>query len=94
MYNDIPVVFKQYPGDVQILWNKDWECDLSSNTCPQSANSKKQKRAYTILTCMLSCNSPAHHAFRRKHLDELRKVLLESLSTARASSKKVGGAQE
>lgn len=53
-----------------------------------AGNSAMQKNAYSCLECLLSCSSPTHQIFTAEHLDDLRKLLLESLSTASMASKK------
>ena len=55
----------------------------------QSSDGTTQKKAYTTLEHMLSSEGPTHQSFLREHLEELRTVLLESLSTASLAAKKV-----
>ena len=56
---------------------------------PQCANKLIQKKAYNVLEHILATNSSTHQSFRKKHLDQLKVTLLESLSTAHPAAKKV-----
>lgn len=55
----------------------------------QSGQSIVQKKAYGCLEVLLSGTSDAHTRFLEGHLDQLRCLLVESLSTVSAGSKKV-----
>lgn len=55
----------------------------------QSSNFSVQKKAYKLLGAMLSADSGGHATFISGHLSELKELLLGSLSTAGAASKKV-----
>ena len=55
----------------------------------QSGSSSLQKKSYNCLEAMLSASSDEHQIFLKENLEGLRKVLVESLSTATIASKKV-----
>ena len=55
----------------------------------QSCEKTTQKKAYGCLEAMLSGSSSDHREFQESHLDQLRAVLVESLSTVTVGSKKV-----
>ncbi len=55
----------------------------------QSSEKAVQKKAYSCLEAVLSGSSPNHRQFQERHLDQLRALLVDSLSTVSAGSKKV-----
>ncbi len=58
----------------------------------QSGDGTMQKKAYSCLGCIISSTADSHRAFLSEHTDELQQILLGSLSTSSAASKKVSGA--
>ena len=58
---------------------------------PQSGDGTMQKKAYSCLGCILSSTGDSHRAFLSEHMAELQQILLDSLSTSSAASKKVSG---
>ena len=57
----------------------------------QSGNGTMQKKAYSCLGCILSSTGDSHRTFLSEHIAELQQILLDSLSTSSAPSKKVSG---
>lgn len=55
----------------------------------QSGDGTMQKKAYSCLGTILSCTDASHEAFIVDHTTKLQQILLESLSTSSAASKKV-----
>lgn len=58
---------------------------------PQSGDGTMQKKAYSCLGSILSSTGDSHRAFLSEHMIELQQILLDSLSTSSAASKKVSG---
>ena len=56
---------------------------------PQNDSACVQKKAYGCLEVALSVSSSHHQRFCEEHLEELRTLLVDSLSTVSAGSKKV-----
>ena len=57
----------------------------------QSSDGTMQKKAYSCLGCIISSTGDSHRAFLSEHTAELQQILLDSLSTSSAASKKVSG---
>lgn len=62
---------------------------LSKYLLQQSGNLAHQKKFYKLLSGILLCDSSEHSLFVEENITRLQKLLLGSLSTAGAGSKKV-----
>ena len=88
------------PGTLSVLDSRDNHYTMESLVVclkhvapflPQSGNGTMQKKAYSCLGSILSSTGDSHRAFLSKHMTELQQILLDSLSTSSAASKKVSG---
>ena len=90
------------PGTLSVLDSRDNRYTMESlmitlhayvSLSTQSGDGTTQKKAYTCLGAILSCTGDSHKAFLLEHMAELQQILLESLSTSSAASKKVSMVQ-
>ena len=89
------------PGTLSVLDSRDNRYTMESlaednypfnSLSTQSGDGTMQKKAYSCLGCILSSTGDSHRAFLSNHMVELQQILLDSLSTSSAASKKVSGA--
>ena len=86
------------PGTLSVLDSRDNRYTMESlvgddypfnSLSTQSGDGTMQKKAYSCLGCILSSTGDSHRAFLSDHIVELQQILLDSLSTSSAASKKV-----
>ena len=86
------------PGTLSVLDSRDNRYTMESpvenvhrfdSIFTQSGDGTMQKKAYSCLGCIISSTGDSHRAFLSEHATEVQRILLNSLSTSSAASKKV-----